>query len=57
MASATRRVLGNPQTVQRAIVRNAVLRQRTAPPNPRRTAARMASRCPTCATPVGMARC
>jgi hypothetical protein len=39
MASATRRVLGNPQTVNRAIVRNAVLRQRTAPPNPRRAAA------------------
>lgn len=39
MASATRRVLGNPQTVNRAIVRNAVLRQRTAPPNPRRATA------------------
>ena len=39
MASATRRVLGSPKTVNRAIVRNAVLRQRTAPPNPRRAAA------------------
>jgi hypothetical protein len=46
MASATRQVLSNPKTVQRAIVRNAVLRQRTAPPNPRRAAARP---CPTCA--------
>jgi hypothetical protein len=46
MASSTRRVLSNPQRVQRAIVRNAVLRQRTAPPNPRRAAARA---CPTCA--------
>jgi hypothetical protein len=46
MAAATRQVLGNPKTVQRAIVRNAVLRQRTAPPNPRRMAARP---CPTCA--------
>jgi hypothetical protein len=46
MAAATNRVLSNPQRVQRAIVRNAVLRQRTAPPNPRRAAARA---CPTCA--------
>jgi hypothetical protein len=46
MASATNRVLSNPQSVQRAVVRNAVLRQRTAPPNPRRMA--MAS-CPKCA--------
>jgi hypothetical protein len=45
MASATNRVLSNPQAVQRAVVRNAVLRQRTAPPNPRR----MAAPCPRCA--------
>jgi hypothetical protein len=56
MAAATKRVLSNPRLVEKSIVRNAVLRQRTAPPNPRRTAAGMASRCPTCATPVGMAR-
>jgi hypothetical protein len=51
LASATNRVLGNPQRVQRAIVRNAVLRQRTAPPSPRRTAGARAavSNCPVCA--------
>ncbi|MDM9580117.1 hypothetical protein [Nostoc sp. GT001] len=46
MANATNRVLSNPQRVQKAIVRNAVLRQRTAPPSPRRTGA---GQCPTCA--------
>jgi hypothetical protein len=50
MADATHRVLSNPHRVQKAIVRNAVLRQSTAPPNPRRSAA---SRCPTCAAPMG----
>jgi hypothetical protein len=45
MANATNRVLSNPQAVQKAVVRNAVLRQRTAPPNPRR----MAAPCPKCA--------
>jgi hypothetical protein len=50
MASAAYRVLNNPKTVQKAIVRNAVLRQRTAPPNPRRAAAGVGMRsCPTCA--------
>ncbi len=56
MASATKRVLSNPRLVEGAIVRNAVLRQRTAPPNPRRTAGARRGYCPTCATPVGMAR-
>jgi hypothetical protein len=41
MASATHRVLSNPQAVNKAIVRNASLRERTAPPNPRRAAAGM----------------
>jgi hypothetical protein len=50
LASATKRVLGNPQRVQRAIVRNAVLRQRTAPPSPRRNSVnRATSNCPVCA--------
>ncbi|WP_460202230.1 hypothetical protein [Scytonema sp. NUACC21] len=49
MANATNRVLSNPQRVQRAMVRNAVLRDRTAPPNPRRAAA---GSCPTCARPA-----
>jgi hypothetical protein len=51
LASSTRRVLGSPQRVQSAIVRNAVLRQRTAPPSPRRTTAAAAGnqRCPACA--------
>jgi hypothetical protein len=50
LASATNRVLGNPQRVQRAIVRNAVLRQRTAPPSPRRNSGnRATSNCPVCA--------
>ncbi|MCC5635159.1 hypothetical protein LC593_04685 [Nostoc sp. CHAB 5844] len=49
MANATNRVLSNSQRVQRAIIRNAVLRQRTAPPNPHRTAAHS---CPTCARPI-----
>ncbi|MBD2157867.1 hypothetical protein [Leptolyngbya sp. FACHB-16] len=47
LASATQRVLGSPQRVQKAIVRNGVLRQRTAPPNPRRAAA--SNHCPRCA--------
>lgn len=52
MADASRRVLSNPQRVQRTIVRNAVLRQRTAPPSPRRrVAAGMSNgRCPACAS-------
>jgi hypothetical protein len=53
MADASRRVLGNPRRVQRTMVRNAVLRQRTAPPNPRRVAVGMNGRCPTCASRVG----
>ena len=51
LASATHRVLGSPQRVQSAIVRNAVLRQRTAPPTPRRAAAARVMtnpRCPSC---------
>ena len=51
LASATNRVLGSPQRVQSAIVRNAVLRQRTAPPTPRRAAAARVMtnpRCPSC---------
>lgn len=53
MAAATNRVLSNPQTVQKAVVRNAVLRQRTAPPNPRRRGASgAATQCPTCAAPM-----
>jgi hypothetical protein len=53
MAASTHRVLNNPRTVQRAITRNAVLRQRVAPPNPRRAAAKMAAtRCPACASKV-----
>ena len=52
MAAATNRVLSNPQTVQKAVVRNAVLRQRTAPPNPRRAASGAATQCPTCAAPM-----
>jgi hypothetical protein len=52
MAAATQRVLNNPTLVQKAIDRNVVLRQRTAPPSPRRTAATNTHRCPTCATPV-----
>jgi hypothetical protein len=45
MAASTRRVLGNPQRVEQVVTRNAVLRQRTVPPNPRRA---MASSCPSC---------
>jgi hypothetical protein len=59
MAAASKRVLGNTQTVQRAMVRNAVLRQRTAPPNPRRMAAARATaiqRCPVCAARRAAAR-
>ena len=54
MAAATHQVLGNPQRVQKTLVRNAVLRQRTAPPNPRRATAEvgMNGRCPTCASRV-----
>jgi hypothetical protein len=54
LASATNRVLGTPQRVQSAIVRNAVLRQRTAPPSPRRMST--ATSCPTCAMPIRMNR-
>jgi hypothetical protein len=36
MAAATRRVLGNPRRAQAVVRRNAALRQRTAPPHPRR---------------------
>ncbi len=45
MANATNRVLSNPQAVQKAVVRNAVLRQQTAPPNPRRTNAIPCAKC------------
>jgi hypothetical protein len=62
LASSTNRVLGTPQRVQQAIVRNAVLRQRTAPPTPRRMADPMMGNspmggprhCPNCATPIPM---
>jgi hypothetical protein len=56
LASATNRVLGTPQRVQKAIVRNAVLRQRTAPPTQRRMSTPNAHSCPTCATPIRMNR-
>jgi hypothetical protein len=36
MATATRRVLGNPRRTEAVVRRNAALRQRTAPPYPRR---------------------
>jgi hypothetical protein len=36
MAAATRRVLGNPRRAEAVVRRNAALRQRTAPPHPRR---------------------
>ena len=51
MAAATNRVLSNPGTVQRAVVRNAVIRQRTAPPHPARMAANgvRPTQCPKCA--------
>lgn len=52
MAAATQRVLSNPRTVQRAIQRNVVLRQRTAPPHPRRVGTPGATRCPVCAPQV-----
>ncbi|MCY7277501.1 MAG: hypothetical protein LH702_28140 [Phormidesmis sp. CAN_BIN44] len=52
MAAATNQVLSNPQTVQKAIVRNAVLRQRTAPRNPRRAASAAATQCPNCAAVI-----
>ena len=39
MSAATRNVLANPRLLQRTIARNAVLRQRVAPPSPRRAAA------------------
>lgn len=62
LASATNRVLQNPRRVQGALVRNAVLRQRTAPPNPRRMAANRVAhesgngvvRCPNCASKVAV---
>ncbi len=41
MAAASHQVLGNPQKVQQAMVRNGALRQRTAPPSPRRAPAGM----------------
>ena len=53
LASATNRVLQDPRRVQGALVRNAVLRQRTAPPSPRRMA-NGATRCPTCASRVAV---
>jgi hypothetical protein len=56
LASATNRVLSNPQRVQKAIVRNNVLRQRTAIPMPRRMATVNAHSCPTCSTPMRMIR-
>ncbi len=56
LASATNRVLGNSPRVQKAIVRNAVLRQRTAPPTQRRTATATTHSCPNCATPIRMIR-
>ncbi|MBD2057530.1 hypothetical protein H6F88_16125 [Oculatella sp. FACHB-28] len=49
MAASAQQVLNNPRTVQRSITRNAVLRQRVAPSNPRRAAAQ-AARCPSCAS-------
>lgn len=57
LAASTSRVLNNPDRVQRTAVRNAVLRQRTAPPNPRRAAA-TGNPCPVCASRAraGMAR-
>ncbi|MEH1852134.1 MAG: hypothetical protein V7L11_10700 [Nostoc sp.] len=51
MAHATNRVLGDTKRVQKAIVRNAVLRQRTAPTQPRRRRTG-AGQCPTCAAPI-----
>jgi hypothetical protein len=36
MAAATRRVLGNPRRAEVVVRRNLALRQRTAPPHPRR---------------------
>ncbi len=58
MASAAHSVLNNPRMVQSAIARNAVLRQRTASPNPRRAAAGIRSngRCPTCTAQARTAR-
>ena len=44
MAAAARGVLADPRQVQRAITRNAVLRRRVAPPNPRRAAVFVPSR-------------
>jgi hypothetical protein len=44
LAAATNSVLGNPRQVQRAIERNALVRQRVAPPNPRRAAVYQPSR-------------
>jgi hypothetical protein len=52
LAAATNNVFSNPRTVEKAVERNAVLRQRTAPPNPRRAAAGLATApCPNCGTP------
>jgi hypothetical protein len=56
LASATNRVFGNSPRVQKAIVRNAVFRQRTAPPTQRRTATATTHSCPNCATPIRMIR-
>ena len=44
MATAAGRVLGSPRQVQRIVVRNSVLRRRTAPPNVRRTGVFVPSR-------------
>lgn len=49
MASATHRVLSNPRTVQQSVERNVALRQRTAPPTPRRMGSQpMNGNCPNC---------
>jgi len=44
MAAATHSVLNNPRLVQQALVRNALVRQRVAPPTPRRAAVFMPQR-------------
>jgi hypothetical protein len=55
LAASTNRVLSNTPKVQKALVRNNVLRQRTAPASPRRMGAN-AHVCPTCASRVSMNR-
>jgi hypothetical protein len=56
LASSTNRVLSTPRRVQGAIIRNDSIRQRTAPPNPRRMGMPMTNStthsCPSCATPI-----